>query len=274
MMQSESQLFNVIHICYDNFIRLPITTDPPADKALYFQSKRYKKDRFSLLWLIQQLIDEIKGNKNVDKFQQSVRSDFPHVAFDIKFTSTKEYFLLLIDDTMHYRSMRKEIRTLARNNEVGLFVTYFASTLEGAMMRNRNRDDSVDEYHLERMSAIIEVPTTDEDGVILHIDVDADQKITCNSVELIALKSIESPLKSVQLIDHPVIEQTVLHKVDLVLRRCVNQKMKSYKQTNRSKDLRELAKILCDKRTFVLREIRMGRIDLPENLEDLNYLID
>lgn len=269
--QSEATIFNVIHLCYDDFIRMP-TDDSSSDSFLYFQSKQYKKQRFSLLWLIQQLIDDINENTDFFKFKQAVFSDFPHFNFNVRTESSKEYYLLLIDDTMHYKSMRKEIRTLARNNELGFFVTFFHSTLESSIERNQNRNSVVDEKHLERMFCHFE-PPTDEDGEIMHINIADDDQISTNFLESFALKCIDSPLKIVQSVNNPVVEPTILHKADLILRKSVNQKMKNYKK-NSTVDLRELAKLLCAKRSFVLGEIKMGRIDLPENLNDLSYFID
>ncbi|XP_037039226.1 uncharacterized protein LOC119076537 [Bradysia coprophila] len=271
-IQREAQTFNVIHICYDDFIRLPTTDDSPA-QSHYFQSKQYKKHRFSLLWLIQQLIDDIKQNTDFSKFQLAILTDFPHVKLNVTFESSKKLYLLLIDDTMHYKSMRKEVRTLARDNELGYFVTYFHSTLDGAIERNRGRTFTVDENHLKRMHAIIEGPT-DEDGQIIRVNVDDDEEIATNFVESFALDCIKTPLKSLQLVSEPVVEQTIIHKVDLVLRQCVHRKMRLCKETNRTGDLRKIAEALCAKRSFVLREIKLGRIDLPDNLDDLSNLID
>lgn len=272
-IQSEAKIFNVIHLCYDDFIRMPNTDDSSSDSFLYFQSKQYKKQRFSLLWLIQQLIDDINENTDFFKFRQAIFSDFPHVNFNIRTESIKEYYLLLIDDTMHYKSMRKEIRTLARDNELGFFVTFFHSTLDSAILRNQNRNYVVDEKHLERMYGNLEAPT-DEDGEIMHINIDDNHQISIDFVESFALKCIASPLKIVQSVNNPVIEQTMLHKADLILRKSVNQKMTNYKKSDVTVDLRELAKLLCAKRSFVLGEIKMGRIDLPENLDDLSHFID
>lgn len=269
----EAATFNVIHICYDDFIRMPSTDDSLNAKSLYFESKQYKKDRFSLLWLIQQLIDDIKQNTDFSKLRLAMLTDFPHVNFNVKCESSKELYLLLIDDTMHYKSMRKEIRTLARDNEVGFFVTHFHSSLAGAIQRNLGRDFTVEENHLKRMHAIIEAPT-DEDGQIVRVDVDNDEKVTTNFVESFALNCMKTPLKSVQFLNEPIVEQTMIHRADLVLRRCVNQKMRGYKETGRTVDLRKLAESLCAKRSFVLRELKMGRIDLPDNLDDLGNFID
>lgn len=269
----EAQTFNVIQICYDDFIRMPSADDSLASRSLYFQSKQYKKDRFSLLWLIQQLIDDIKQNTNFTKFRRALFNDFPHVNFNIKFESSKELYLLLIDDTMHYKSMRKEIRTLARDNELGLFVTYFHSTLQGAILRDQNRRSTVEEDYLKRMDAIIEAPT-DEDGETVRVNVDDDEMITTNFVESFALDCIKNPLKSVQLVNEPVLEQTMIHKADLVLRQCVNRKMKKYKDSSSAVDLKKVAEMLCAKRCFVLKEIKLGGIDLPVDLDDLVNFID
>lgn len=268
-IQSESKIFNVLHICYDDFIRMP---DSSSETFQYFQSKQYKKQRFSLLRLIQQLIDDIKGKTQFSKFKQTVSSDFPHVKCNLKSVFTREYYLLLIDDTMHYKSMRKEIRTLARDNEIGYFVTYFHSTLESAINRNQNRNNVVDKKHLERMFAVFE-PPSDEDGEIININLDDNPQISTNFVELFALKMISSPLKPVQSVTYPVVEQGLLHKADLILRKSINEKMKNCKN-DLTVNLKKLAEKLCAKRSFILKEIKMGRIDLPENLNDLSNFID
>lgn len=314
-IRSEAQRFNVLHICYDDFIRMPAfdSTVPEATAAAthYFQSKRYKKDRFSMLWLLQQLIDDIKGmtstitRTDFVKFRRAIASDFPHVDVPhvtAKFTAssaTNDRYLLLIDDTMHYRSMRKEIRTLARDNELAHFVTFCHTTLAGAIERNRNRCGAagsgadVDVNHLKRMYARIEAPTTAEDGEILHFTIDndvaaaaaSDHRITADFVESFALQCCAAPLKAVgKSVDHPpvvVVEQTVLHRIDLILRRSVNRKMKNHQQRasggdddTTMVDLGELAKLLCAKRCFVLNEIKLGRMELPECLDDLSSSID
>jgi len=230
-----------------------------------------KKQRFSLLWLIQQLVGDIKQKTEFSLFRQTLLSEFPHVSFELKFNSPKENYLLLIDDTMHYKSMRKEIRTLARNNELGFFVTYFQSTIDNAISRNRNRSNTIDDKHLQRIFDIIE-PPTDEDGEIIHINISEDHKITTDVLELFALKCIGCPLKTVLSVNNPPIEQTKLHKVDLILRKSINGRMKKFKESNVSVNLSELAKALCAKRLFILNEIKMGSIVLPENVDDLSFL--
>lgn len=271
-IQSESKIFNVIHICYDDFIQMPAIDDSSTDSALYFQSKQYKKQRFSLLWLVRQLIEDIKENTEFSKFRHVLSSDFPHVKINIKFESSKENYLLLIDDTNHYKSMRKEMRTLARNLELGFFFTYFHSTIDTAICRNKNRYAVVDEKHLKRMFDIFE-PPTEEEGEILHVAIDDDNKISIDFVESFALKSIDCPLKINQSVNYPVVEQSIVHKADLILRKSINEKMTLYKES-KNFNLSEIAKVLCAKRSFVLNEIKTGRIVLPENLDDLSYLID
>lgn len=272
-VQSQAKIFNVIHICYDDFIQMPDIGDSSIEASFYFQSKQYKKQRFSVLWLIKQLIDDIQEDTKFSKFNEVLSCDFPHVTFDIKVDSTKEYYLLIIDDTMHYKSMRKEIRTLARNHQVGYFVTFFHSTLDSAISRNQNRLCSVDEKHLKRMCDIFE-PPADEVGDIIHINIDDDHEITVDFVELFALKCMKYPLRIVHSVESSPMEQSTLHKVDLILRKSINGKMKKSKEFNTTVKLNELAKVLCAKRLFLLNEIKMGRIVLPENLDDLSCFID
>uniref|UniRef100_A0A7S2W7Q0 Uncharacterized protein n=1 Tax=Rhizochromulina marina TaxID=1034831 RepID=A0A7S2W7Q0_9STRA len=83
--------------------------------------------------------------------------------------------VVFLDDNLHYRSMRKEARRLARDSNAGLIILWVDCDIETAVERNRARDERrrVPEASITRIHAALEPPEAREvdhfDGHLLHL---------------------------------------------------------------------------------------------------------
>lgn len=265
---------NVIHVCFDHFISVP-----QSFNSTYFDSKQFKKDRFHVGMLIQQIIVDINSTDCSFNNTRTLANRLFGIEFQInvRFKSLKKY-LLLIDDNMYYKSMRKHIRNIARANEVGYFCTFFQSSLEGAVERNNKRGGILPETHIRRMYLKFE-PPDDQDDFILMANVDANN-IPTNEELVGMLRRLES-IEQWKIIAPPVqqrTEQSDLHNIDLMLRKEIQRQLKSGQDCGESKDRASYATVLCAKRKHILKEIRNGNICLPNDTEGFDevkmYLYD
>lgn len=256
---------NVIHVCFDHFISVP-----ESFNSTYFESKQYKKHRFDVGMLIQQIIDDINTSECNFNSTQNISNALFGISFKINvgFKSLKKY-LLLIDDNMYYKSMRKQIRNIARANDVGYFCTFFQSSLEGAIERNNKRCDVLPEAHIRRMYSKFE-PPDHQDEFVLMADVESANIPTNDELEemLRRLQSADQwkvPATAVQ----QRTEQSDLHNIDLILRKEIQRRLKSGMGCE-SKDIASYASVLCGKRKHILKEIRNGNICLPHDVDDFD----
>lgn len=130
--------------------------------------------------------------------------------------------LLILDDNMMYKSMRNLYLKLAKELEISYANIFFKIDLEVAIERNDHRNKSVPSNILLKVNEVLDPPhdayqinTTDFNSVLFE------------EFLLYVKNRLSSPLKSEKkLVNVPVTEQSLKHKVDLILRSIVNNKIK------------------------------------------------
>lgn len=258
---------NLIHVCFDHFISVPESIN-----STYFESKQYKKHRFNVGMLIQQIIDDINTSECNFNNTQNIANALFGISFKINvaFKSLNKY-LLLIDDIMYYKSMRKQIRNIARANDVGYFCTFFQSSLEGAIKRNSKRCGVLPEAHIRRVFSKFE-PPDQQDGFVLLAEVESGNIPTNDELEgmLRRLDSTEQWNVLVPLVQQRT-EQSYLHNIDLMLRKEIQRRLKCERDCE-GKNRASHAIVLCGKRKHILKEIRNGNICLKNDAEDFEEI--
>ncbi|EDS35455.1 L-seryl-tRNA(Ser/Sec) kinase [Culex quinquefasciatus] len=137
---------------------------------------------------------------------------------------------------MYYRSMRYQVFQIARRLGTGYFQTYLEVSLESAKSRNSKRSNAVPEEVISRMFYKLEKP---------------DERI--------------SPLEA-HGTKNPV-EQSFVHKVDLLLRKVVGEMIKQQKEMLNSGEVKLLAEGLLSKRKLLLEDLRAGLVEIdPERV--------
>lgn len=242
---------SALHICYDHFI--------PA-----VSQETFKRDRFRMRLLLQSAIDDIRKGKGFSA-TESLALHLFSVHFPIPAAAAASTIIILIDDNMYYKSMRKEMWNVARSNGTAYFCTYFPISLERACERNRLRDVVVPPEHIQRMNERLEVPN--DDVLVVAVD-DGEDFIRNKLLNLLEQLKPLSLAADVQQQQQPPPPSSVLHQIDLMLRKEVGRKLAATHRRHRD----VAAKILCDQRKFVLNECRNGNISIAD-VDELKLLI-
>lgn len=262
LVKATSHPINVVHICYDQFITIENAS------VEYLQSNQYKKDRFHISLLVEEIVNDILLGKGFKRSETMANIQFPQNCFKLQYNPLFHRYLLLIDDNMHYKSMRKVIKLIAMRNQVSYAVIYFPILLEIAIKRNNTRLNSIPENYLRKMYQQFDEPKS----------IDADYIILADIPNEPTLEMIDSLYKDLSLvqnqkefIDVSPLEQSVLHKIDVMLRKEINRQMKNVylKGSNCS----AVAEVLCAKRKHLLNEIKNGNIAIPDDVNELNLYI-
>uniref|UniRef100_A0A1B0GIP2 Putative conserved secreted protein n=1 Tax=Lutzomyia longipalpis TaxID=7200 RepID=A0A1B0GIP2_LUTLO len=78
-----------------------------------------------------------------------------------KHTTLEKSMVLIVDDCMILRSMRKEVHSIARKHRLGYFQVWFRIPLEKSIERNRMRVNAVPEDTVEKLFSTLEDPVKD-----------------------------------------------------------------------------------------------------------------
>uniref|UniRef100_A0A8D8NRU9 L-seryl-tRNA(Sec) kinase n=2 Tax=Culex pipiens TaxID=7175 RepID=A0A8D8NRU9_CULPI len=251
----------LIHICFDDFIKF--------DAKIDLENSSFKGKRKRLLELIEEIVQSIiiTNQAKLEEINHILYEEFQQkVAIDL--AETPSNYLILIDDNMYYRSMRYQVFQIARRLGTGYFQTYFHVNLESAKSRNSKRSNAVPEEVISRMFYKLEKPDEricrwEKNTITLNNSsgpIDIIFKTTLNCLE----RPVE-PLKAHET-TNPV-EQSLVHKVDLMLRKVVGEMIKQQKESLNSGEVKLFAEGLLSKRKLALEDLRAGLVEIdPERV--------
>lgn len=257
---------NAVHIDFDDFVKYPTV----GRRTEYFQSKMLKNHRFRLRWFIRELIDEIINKQTIENTLQLIQREYPECSIHSIVGSSVNRYVLLIDDNMYYKSMRKEIRTISKECGTGYLILYFVASLEQSLQRNRCRTTKISDDVFLNIATKFEIPTDDEALEMHSINIDS-HVIQFEEILTIIVKSMENPLR---IISEPTLlrinlEQSRLHQIDLVLRKEISHQMK---EANFSGMRACIASIYCQKRKQILSDLKRGTLEMPDNFDEIRDL--
>lgn len=292
--------FSIIHLCYDDFIKLDkvmIKNRCENNKLInYLNNKQYRKDRFNLIILLKQIIYDIKNcNNNFTESKNVIFKEFPYINIDnieIKFPKQHELcknYLLIIDDNMYYKSMRNQILNIAKQENIGYYVTYFEIDLDNALESNRLREQHcIPNEFVEKMYKKFDIPILEDNYTIFKVNRNNQSnnnymeifpkinEITFN--EMIKSKIKQNLKNNVEqkIVDQKHI-QSKIHKIDLILRKEISIKINNYNRllidNDRCITKKQYANILCEKRKLLLQQIRNEDLEIPDDLNDLKIYL-
>lgn len=255
--------FNVVHIEFDQFVRIPMG----EERLQYFGSKMFKQNRFRLRWIIRELIDDIKVNRSIEKSLKLFHIDYPECTLRTVLQSNIGNFIILIDDNMYYKSMRKEIRSIAKEKSTGYLILHLEISVAEAISRNKSRTEEKRLAHdiITHMASKFERPEQSEGSIVrFNMEGYSQFQVIIDAIQ----QCIQHPLSPEPIAMNTVVEQSQLHRLDLILRKEISQKMKN-SDTNR----RILAEIYCQKRKLILNDLRRGLLNIPDNLMELKDML-
>lgn len=261
----------VIHICFDDFIKIQSNDE-------YFQSKSFQRDRFQLRCLINAIVEQLKQHGSAIKFNEICENHFPEaiVPANKSFKNCNE-FLLLIDDNMYYKSMRKQIRNISVEHKIGYFQTYFSVAIDKSIERNRQRNECLPNDFLWKMREKFELPIDTDGEFTIQIDSDDNIVLTIEEILFTVMpKQMEDAIEISNKNDAKQLNEThqsIVHQIDLILRKEINRRMLLIDDDVAMKKI--MAKLLCQRRRQLLAEIRSNEInkDLVNSLDDWKEFI-
>ncbi|XP_058054754.1 L-seryl-tRNA(Sec) kinase [Anopheles bellator] len=259
---TRTHTFNVVHVCYDSFIRVDAQYDLFSN-----DTGSYKLRRKKLLSLMETIIVAVKENDR-EKLENSltyVENEFG-VVLKISLSTDYKDYLFVIDDNMYYRSMRLEWLKVAKKLSLGFFQTFFDIPLALALQRNQARISPIQKEVVVSMWIRLEKPCGD-----LH---QWEKQCICfretydmNTAIELAKYCIKTPVQGVIKIQSVPMEQSKVHQIDLLLRKRISKRMARAKETMPSNDLEVFAHHLQKQKANLLDQLRKGECCRPDVVE-------
>lgn len=260
-----SRSFDVVHVCYDSFIKIDANYDKFRDtKGLY------KLHRQKLLSSVEMIILNMKQNDHpklqevlvgwCKEFEQELNISTLTMSSDVVF---------LIDDNNYYRSMRTEWQKIARKLSIGYIETFFNTALSIAIQRNRARAQPIDEDVIHNMWMRLEKPSRKLYGCeqeVITIQESIDYERIVQQIQY----CFENPLEHclVKPATQPM-EQSIVHKIDIILRKMISKKINEAKESmSSSQELQSYANVLQERKKVVLEQIRKCELNVSEEMMD------
>ncbi|XP_049296590.1 L-seryl-tRNA(Sec) kinase [Anopheles funestus] len=255
--------FEVVHVCYDSYIKIDVNYDKFRDvKGLY------KVYRQKLLSYVEMIIlsfkenDQSKLNEVVARWSKQFENEL-HISSNAMISDV----VLLIDDNNYYRSMRREWQKIASKLAIGYLETYFDTALSTAIQRNRERPQPIDEQIINQMWMRLEKPNgklyqREEDVITVQENVEYDRVV--GQIEY-CLEHPQEHSAVPKTVAEPM-EQSEVHKTDIILRKLISKKMVEAKDSMSKQELQFFAKILQERKRRILEQIRKSELNVTEEL--------
>lgn len=255
----------LIHVCYDQLIPLDIQIKTVTEPGLW-------KD---LRTKIYQTVD-LKLHQDLNKpcdIQSTEFSD--RICLD---KEKSERRLIVIDDNNHLSSMRYPYFQMARKHEVGYCQLFINTEIQTALRFNQNRDETVPEEVITRMTGSLEPPDPfknhwEKFSFVLKPSEETDFDFDMiQSVIETGFKYPERPLPDDSLSreqDRVACSANLIHQADNHLRSIINKQMKLLKDDKTDKDTMKVkSKAYYSTKQDVLEDLKTGFTKLDRNLVD------
>lgn len=178
-------------------------------------------------------------------------------------------FIVVIDDNMYYRSMRRCYFNLAKKFTTGFCQIYVECRLEVALRRNKSRNATnyIPETVITEMASKIEPPAITNSWESYFCYINSEQDYTLQDFQIIknvVNKAIENPEKlELSNMDKKYNHESFVHNVDLLLRKCINHLLK---EAVRNK--KQLAIQLVNKKKKIVSGLKQNEFFFPELPDD------
>ncbi|XP_053682918.1 L-seryl-tRNA(Sec) kinase [Sabethes cyaneus] len=248
----------LVKLTFDEFININSKQD--------LASGLYKTQRKQLLECIEMLVSAVRkrDSEAVHETNENLIKLFKTgVSVDMTVASPTAAYLFVLDDNMYYRSMRYEVLKIARKYNTGYFQTFFDVPVAVAIVRNAERSKPIPQDIILRMAIRLEKPNARfyrwETSCIFTNDPLNDFV----KLEAAVIQYVNNPEKFLDgATSTQPVEQTIIHKLDLVLRRIVGDVIQSSRTLVTTEELKLLVEELNHKRKAILSDARNGLIEI------------
>uniref|UniRef100_A0A182QQR0 L-seryl-tRNA(Sec) kinase n=1 Tax=Anopheles farauti TaxID=69004 RepID=A0A182QQR0_9DIPT len=254
--------FEVVHICYDLYIKIDQQYDTFRDEV-----GLYKTRRQMLLSFVDAIIAALKENDHakLNTMSSNWKEAFDH-GIEISPRTDPKDIVFLIDDNNYYRSMRWEWMKLARKHSLGYFETYFDTPLQIALKRNQKRSSPIHMDVIERMWTRLEKPCGKLFTYEQHF-IAVEEHMNIDTIVAKILHSFQYPLDVPTPLEVSApMEQSKIHRVDIILRKTVSKRIATVKDSMSKAELQTHVNMLQERKRCILEQIRLGGKDFPEEM--------
>lgn len=235
-----------------------------------------------------------EGQRSFDPqlWHQSRKRAFTRAEVSLQ---SHEFQLILLDDNMHLRSMRRESYKLACKYEAGFAVLYIPCSLDDALKNNVTRKFAVSDDVVHRMAATLEPPDPIHHSWERHTIIvpsitrtDGDSEVSKVSSVWAALQSVasvapndvaerardeERKVLDIQkrALDREATASCESHAVDNALKKEVGRFLREFKDQSgggKCVDLEHAARVCSDARKRLFNEWKSGGLGAA-NLDDV-----
>lgn len=253
MTEHEEINADVIVISFDDFIELDY-----SDITVLVNGD-YKKSREILLNKIKCLLENIKQVSS-HELESFLLTSMTSIGLSISANSFRltgqKKLLILLDDNNYLKSMRKNIRNICNNLEIAYFQMFLEVDVETAKLRNNHRSNSVPEKIIEKLHAKLEQPSR-ESSIYINQDI-AKAEIFNMVNEQLSQSFIVFPEPTTPI----AIQPSLVHAIDLIIRKDINFKIKEMKKQN--KEVQECFLKLNSKRKQFLEDLRSNHLETTD----------
>jgi tRNA uridine 5-carbamoylmethylation protein Kti12 len=200
--------------------------------------------------------------------------------------------VVVVDDIMYLRSMRRELYTLSRDHGSVLLCVNVSCPLEVARARNRAREEAQQEIRqpkipddvLERLhkefEPLCEKCTSERYSLVIDNGINGEDDVEGSLDKIVtAIHNARAEFKAARVIldtppkaSHAGQNPSVMHMADILLRQHVGEVIRGWQATGRCKaDIVKLAK-KCKEET--LQKLRVDNSTLTENESESRVLCD
>uniref|UniRef100_A0A1L8DCF1 Putative nucleotide kinase n=1 Tax=Nyssomyia neivai TaxID=330878 RepID=A0A1L8DCF1_9DIPT len=188
----------------------------------------------------------------------------------VKKHKSQETVLLIVDDNMILRSMRKEVHNIAKVQRLGYFQIWFKTSLAKAQERNRLRENPLPETTVSNLFNGMEDPSRDTNVDTIIIAVDDGQQIDINRFREKVLQHLENrEIPPEPPRQKEKVSQSDLHKIDLILRHEISRRVQ---EAPDAINMRTLSEALNNRRKNLLKIFRESS-QIPESIDEVRSLL-
>ncbi len=216
-----------------------------------FDPEQWKKDREASLEAVSKAL--MSSNTEINYTNTATSSDN-----NSSVNKNKGRNLVIVDDTMHYRSMRAECWRIARSTGAAYLYSHIKCPIERALERNnhRPRGQRVPEEILKRTASIFEPPEENqqcaydteryrvmldlEDGVLIEGEANSSSKITSGNALWCRVEAawgapapapFDEEAEELRIVEaRKVTEGSLIHQVDVQTRKYLSEILSSIAQ--------------------------------------------
>ncbi|XP_030373655.1 L-seryl-tRNA(Sec) kinase [Scaptodrosophila lebanonensis] len=237
--------YNILHLCYDD----------------YHGEGAYKEQRLHILQLLEQLITTIKS-----KGKQSF--EFP-MRIRRRVSLNSSNYVIICDDNNYYRSMRYKLYQLCCFQDCNFAQIYISASLASCLERNAKRKDDVPVSVLQQMDKRLEPPRPIVNAWERNSLTLESIEATTDVIQFIISSFDKSPNASLKLVQVKAPQiQTVAHKLDLMLRARIKEKLQL--QDAETKQIQ--GQRLNNKRKQILAQFKANKQTDNDHV-DLEYFV-